>query len=219
MTVRPTLRTERGLSRRGSTAIACIDEVGRGALAGPVTVGVVISSLDARPPRGVRDSKELSAQARRNVMPLIQQWARAWSVGHASAAEIDARGIIAALRLAAVRALEQLTVAPDVIVLDGSHDFLTPAAQVSLVEDEPADPMPPVLMVVGGDRRCVGVACASIVAKCARDAVMEDLAIEHPQFEWQRNKGYGTREHLVAIAEHGPCDEHRRTWRLTGRTV
>lgn len=215
MTVRPTLRVERRLLGNGARSVACIDEVGRGALAGPVTVGVVVVSAgSARPPRGVRDSKALTADERARLLPQIQEWAVAWSVGHASAGEIDSDGIMGALRTATMRALGALASRPDVILLDGDRDFLTPSTQVTLWEQVPAMDFPPVTTIVRGDGRCVGIASASIVAKCARDELMVDLATTFPQFQWQQNKGYGTKEHLAAIERHGASSEHRRSWRL-----
>lgn len=215
MTVRPTLRLERRLLRNGALSVACIDEVGRGALAGPVTVGVVVVSAgSARPPRRVRDSKALTADERAGLLPHIQEWAVAWSVGHASAGEIDSDGIMGALRTATMRALGALASRPDAILLDGDRDFLTARAQGTLWGEEPAADFPQVTTVVRGDGRCVGIACASIVAKCARDELMVDLASDFPQFQWQQNKGYGTKEHLAAIERYGASSEHRRSWRL-----
>lgn len=215
MTVRPTLRLERRLLSNGALSVACIDEVGRGALAGPVTVGVVVVSAgSARPPRGVRDSKALTPDERAGLLPRIQEWAVAWSVGHASAGEIDSDGIMGALRTATMRALGALASRPDAILLDGDRDFLTARAQGTLWGEEPAADFPQVTTVVRGDGRCVGIACASIVAKCARDELMVDLASDFPQFQWQQNKGYGTKEHLAAIERYGASSEHRRSWRL-----
>ena len=217
MTVRPTLRRERHLFRQGATVIACIDEVGRGALAGPVTVGVVLLSDDVRrAPRGIRDSKLLSPQSREALLPQIREWVTAHAVGHASAQEIDESGIMACLRAAALRALSDLPAAPDAILLDGRHDFLAVTRQTSLW-DPPETGLPSVTTVVRGDLRCTGIACASIIAKCARDALMVQLATDYPNFEWARNKGYGTREHVEAIARFGPSREHRRSWRLPVR--
>lgn len=133
--VRPDLRHERGLLRSGARVVAGMDEVGRGALAGPVSVGVVAVDLTTRAcPQGVADSKLLSPAARERLLPALGRWGLARAVGHASAQEIDALGIIAALRLAGTRALAALDVEVDLVLLDGSHDWLTtpaiPAAPV-----------------------------------------------------------------------------------------
>lgn len=212
--MRPTLRVERRLFRHGTRVLACMDEVGRGALAGPVTVGVVLLSHDSRrAPRGIRDSKLLSAHAREELLPQIEGWVSASAVGHATAQEIDDVGIMAALGLAARRALTDLPTAPDGILLDGNHDFLSSDRQGVLWGGEDVM-VPEVTTVVRGDLRCTGIACASIVAKCARDALMVEAAKAHPSFGWERNKGYGTPDHLEAIARCGPSPDHRRSWRL-----
>jgi ribonuclease HII len=138
----PTLRYEREVWRAGAGLLAAVDEVGRGALAGPVSVGVVLLEATTKPaPLGVADSKLLTPQARQRLVPRIRRWALDCAVGHASAAEIDQIGIIAALRVAAERAMSQLAAAPDWVLLDGNHDYLTPRPvvarcdQPSLFED------------------------------------------------------------------------------------
>jgi ribonuclease HII len=133
--VPPTLRFERQAWREGAGLLAAIDEVGRGALAGPVSVGVVLLHPDTKPaPAGVADSKLLTPLARERLVPRIRRWALDCSVGHASADEIDAIGIIAALRLAAERAVSALSTRPDWILLDGNHDYLTPRPDIPLFE-------------------------------------------------------------------------------------
>ena len=233
----PSLRVERGLHRSGYAVVAGMDEVGRGALAGPVSVGVVIVDANARTvPQGVRDSKLLSAPARVSLVPRIQKWALGYAVGHASPAEIDAIGIMAALRLAGVRALEALPVRPDIIVLDGNHDWLTAADEVGLfafadeIELRVSDSdgldgagagvgrksTPPVHTVIKADVGCSSVAAASVLAKVERDDLMVALAGEYPAYRWELNKGYAAPEHLAALAAHGTSEIHRRSWRLGG---
>lgn len=225
----PTLRLERSLLRAGATHLACVDEVGRGALGGPVSVGVVVVTLTTRTaPRGVRDSKLLTPAVRAQLVPKVQRWATAYAVGHASAAEIDARGIVPALRLAGQRALAALPVRPDVVLLDGNHDYLTPPGprpsdDPTLFEmaTGPADVMAPgavprVVTAVKGDMRCAGVAAASILAKTERDALMTDLAVRHPGYGWEANKGYASPDHVAALGRLGACVEHRRSWSLPG---
>lgn len=222
MTSRTTLRVERQLLREGAAIVCGVDEVGRGALGGPVTVGVVaVDVATARSLPGVRDSKLLTPRARQDLVPRIQRWATAHAVGHASAAEVDEVGIIGALRRAGLRAWSQLSVRPDMILLDGSHDWLTPPAQGSLL-DEPGGEeavqvdLPPVTTRVKADLTCTTVAAASVLAKVERDAIMGRLAEEHPGYGWDRNKGYASPDHLAALEQRGPCDQHRRSWRLPG---
>lgn len=225
-TARPTphLRHERALLRTGLRYVAGMDEVGRGSLAGPVSVGVVVVDVATRSaPRGVADSKLLSPAARQALLPSLDRWGVARAVGHASPDEIDERGIIAALRLAGTRALRSvLTVVEhvDAVVLDGSHDWLTPPApdlfgtQGELFDGQGEISLPVVHLKVKADRSCASVAAASVLAKCERDALMVRHAVAHPQYRWEENKGYAAPEHLAALREHGPSPLHRRSWRL-----
>lgn len=218
MSAAPSLRIERRLLREGRAAVACVDEVGRGALSGPVTVGMVLVTPQTRTaPRGVRDSKLLTPQARRDLVPRIERWAAAHAVGHATAAEIDRYGIITAMRLAGHRAVALLSPRPDLLLLDGNHDYLTAPDQGALfAPDGLVDDLPPVMTMVKADLRCAAVAAASILAKTTRDAIMVDLAAEHPEYGWDVNKGYASPDHIAALAEHGPTVHHRRSWRLPG---
>lgn len=211
------LRVERELLRAGARLVAGVDEVGRGALCGPATVGVVVIGATTRSaPPGVRDSKLLTPAARTDLAPRIRRWAVAWAVGHATAAEVDAVGIIAALRQAGHRALAALPQLPDVVLLDGNHDYLSPPSEPSLFEAEQVTPMPTVRPLVKADLRCAAVAAASILAKTERDAIMADLAGRYPGYGWEGNKGYATPDHIDALGRLGPSDEHRRSWRLPG---
>jgi len=221
---RPSLRLERVLLRDGARVLVGMDEVGRGALAGPVSVGAVALDLQTRSgPRGVADSKLLTAQARRSLLPALSRWGLARAVGHASPAEIDELGIVGALRIAGTRALAAVAERVgeiDVVVLDGTHDWLTgPAPDLfsTLSDDVPAAPR--VVTKARADRSCASVAAASVIAKCERDALMVALHGEHPQYAWEHNKGYGAPEHLVALATHGPSPHHRTSWRLPGVAV
>jgi len=222
--VAPHLRHERLLLRDGARLLAGMDEVGRGSLAGPVSVGVVVVDVTTRSaPKGVADSKLLAPAARTRLLPALGRWGLARAVGHASAAEIDEVGIIAALRLAGTRALGAVaaSVGPvDVVLLDGSHDWLSRPAQADLftLDDEPTLPVPRVHMRVKADRTCASVAAASVLAKCERDAMMVGLSAEHPAYRWDENKGYASPEHMAALRELGPSVLHRRSWRLPGTT-
>jgi ribonuclease HII len=224
----PTLREERRLLREGGHRyLAGMDEVGRGALAGPVSVGVVVVDLETRTaPAGVRDSKLLSPAARQALAPRLQRWGVARAVGHAEPWEIDRVGIIAALRLAARRALQALPVRPDCVLLDGSHDWLSPPAmptpQPGLFDLAPQQlpvepgPHPQVVTRVKADLRCAAVASASVIAKVERDAIMVARSGDYPAFGWHENKGYAAPEHIAALQRLGPCTQHRCSWQLPG---
>jgi ribonuclease HII len=217
--VRPSLRLERSLLRDGVTYLACADEVGRGALSGPATVGMVVITAETKTaPKGVRDSKLLTPEARTRLAPKVRRWAIAHSVGHASPDEIDEFGIIAALRLAGHRALAGLTVVPDLILLDGNHDYLRHPDQQALFGSPPglAAVVPPVVTAIKADMRCAAVAAASILAKTSRDALMVELAETHPGYGWHENKGYASPEHIEALRLLGPSAAHRRSWSLPG---
>lgn len=214
----PSLRTEKRLFREGHRRIAACDEVGRGALSGPATVGVVmVDETVCRPLPGLRDSKLLLPAAREALVPRIRRWVVGHAVGHASAAEVDEIGILPALRLAAGRALFEIGVRPDVVLLDGNHDYLTPPAQRGLFGTESLFPdldLPRVVTQIKADLTCSSVAAASILAKCERDAIMVGLAETYGDYGWEVNKGYATPEHMAALRRHGPSDQHRQSWRL-----
>ena len=216
---KPSLRVERLLQRQGHRLLAGMDEVGRGALAGPVSVGVVVIDESVRSaPVGVKDSKLLTEAARTRLVPRIRRWAVAYAVGHASPQEIDAVGIMAALRLAGTRALDGLGMTPDLVILDGNHDWLTAPSEVGLFAfaEETGPSTPPVTTMIKADLKCSSVAAASVLAKVERDELMIRLAADHPAYAWGFNKGYSAPEHIDALARVGPCELHRRSWRLPG---
>lgn len=205
---------ERALWDAGARTVAGIDEVGRGALAGPVSVGVAVVAPCETWPDGLTDSKLLSAARREALIAPLQAFGVARAVGHAAASEIDEVGIIAALRLAARRALDAIPVAVDAVLLDGTHDWLTPPpADLFAVESDSWD-APPVTMVVKGDRACASIAAASVLAKVERDALMAAAHADHPAYGWDGNKGYGAAVHLDALRALGPSPLHRVSWRL-----
>jgi ribonuclease HII len=221
---KPSLRVERELQRAGHRLVAGMDEVGRGALAGPVSVGVVVIDEECRSaPVGVKDSKLLSHQVRERLVPKIRRWATGYAVGHASPSEIDRYGIMVALRFAGTRALAALPVIPDLILLDGNYDWLTDPGRVGLfglLEDgfavDPVAPFVPVRTMIKADLFCSSVAAASVLAKVERDAMMVALAAEVPGYAWELNKGYSAPEHFAALELHGPTVHHRVSWRLPG---
>jgi len=212
--VAPSLRLERRLLRGGAVRLGGMDEVGRGAPAGPVHVGlVVLDAASGRPPSGVRDSKLLTAPARRRLVTGIEKWAAAFAVGSASPGEVDALGLNGALRLAGLRALGQIDEPPELVILDGSYDWLSPGEPTG-VGTACATRGPEVVTRVKADLSATSVAAASILAKVARDALMVGLAAECPGYGWEANKGYGTPAHLTAIRTLGLTPHHRHSWRL-----
>jgi ribonuclease HII len=207
----PDDRIERSLCDEGMRLVAGLDEVGRGAWAGPVSVGVVVFPEDLEPPDGVRDSKMLTEDRREALYPLITEWSSAWSVGHAGPGECDSLGMTAALRLAARRALDGLGFQPGVVLMDGAFDYVTQPDR----DDEAAPmvrPTPPVRTVVRGDASCVSIAAASILAKVTRDRMMRTMSASFPPFDFHRNKGYPSPVHRTALAGFGLTSIHRRSW-------
>jgi ribonuclease HII len=146
-----------------------------------------------------RDSKMLDPARREELAERIRSFALAFAVGHASNVEIDELGMSAAMRLAARRAVDCLSVRPVVCLLDGNWDFLSDYGTVNQ-------------RVVGGDGRSASIAAASIVAKVTRDRLMVEADPDHPAYQFASNKGYPSPEHRAALREHGPCELHRRTW-------
>lgn len=208
MSAAPTLQVEQAFFAEGAPVVIGVDEVGRGAIAGVVAVGVcaILPGVDAAPDC-LRDSKLLSPARRAEVEPLVHAWAAAVAVGEAEPAEIDAHGIVAALGMAARRGLIALhaagiDVGASTVLLDGSHDWLTPALSSP----------PRILTRVKADRDCASVAGASVVAKQHRDALMVADHERWPVYGWNGNKGYGSPDHLAAVAEHGASPRHRVTW-------
>ena len=200
----PTLDYERELMASGARIIAGMDEVGRGAIAGPVTIGVVaIDATIGAVPEGLADSKLMTPKRREVMVPIAKEWGLAWATGSATAAEIDKYGIMTALSLAGSRALTALTVRPDIIILDGNNSFL-------LEEDDG----PRIVTRIKGDQTCASVSAASVIAKVERDALMTQLHEQFPHYGWIGNKGYGAALHTDAIKIHGVTDLHRKSWNL-----
>lgn len=196
----PTLEFELSLWHDGFSRLAGIDEAGRGAWAGPVTAAAVILPPDpsvANSLERVRDSKLMTPAEREAWAPRIRETAAAWGVGFASAAEIDALGIVPATKLAAVRALEDL--APDYLLTD----FLV-FREIDL----------PQTALVKGDQRSLSVAAASVLAKTARDARMREMDRKYPGYGFAQHKGYGTRLHRLSIKKLGTCEIHRRSFSI-----
>ena len=193
----PTLEFESSLWAVGLTRLAGIDEVGRGALAGPVyAAAVVLPMRDTILAElyGVRDSKQMTPEEREDWAPAIKEKALAFSIGWASCKEIDRYGIAPATKLAARRALKGLPAQAQHLLLDYIR-----LEKVVL-------PQTPIL---GGDARCLSISAASVIAKVARDAELRKLDTRFPRYGFGSHKGYATEEHLAAIKKHGPCLQHR----------
>lgn len=192
----PSTAVERALWEEGHEVVVGMDEVGRGAWAGPLTVGAAVIPKDRRLNK-VRDSKMLTEAEREAMFDRIADWCVAWSVGHASEEECDELGMSEAQRLAAQRALDDLGVASDRVLLDGKWDFVGQGTTQLLVK---------------GDARCLSIAAASILAKVTRDRIMRAEAEHHPHWAFELNKGYPCPRHKTALRGVGPSAIHRRAW-------
>jgi ribonuclease HII len=196
----PTLRHERILLREGARLVIGMDEVGRGAIAGPVAVGLSIVDVETRTaPEGLKDSKLLPEPKREELHPKVARWSRYAAVGMASNERIEQIGIIAALGLAARRAIDAIReqgvdLSGAVVLLDGSHDWLSPAINGAI----------PVTMKVKADRTCAAVAAASVLAKVQRDRLMIDNDAVHPGYVWTSNKGYASTTPASSASERAP---------------
>ncbi|HIT36247.1 MAG TPA: ribonuclease HII [Candidatus Faecousia intestinavium] len=196
MSVQNMWEIEDSLFDQGIGVICGVDEAGRGPLAGPVYAAAVILPRDLEIP-GLTDSKKLSDKKRRELFPIIQEQAVAFGIGVASEKEIDEINILQATFLAMKRALEKLSVRPDLALIDGNRetDFGVPAKTV-----------------VKGDSLSASIAAASILAKVSRDDYMMELAQKYPQYGFDIHKGYGTKAHYQALREFGPSEVHRMTF-------
>ena len=207
----PTLRHERACWAAGWNRLAGVDEVGRGSLAGPLVAAAVVlprcAGSDQRRLRraleGVRDSKQLSAEARISALAAILDVAESVSIGMVEAGELDGIGLGVANRVAMERAVDALAVTPEALLLDAcllSSDL-------------------PQIGLVRGDACCLSIAAASIVAKVARDRIMVEAHRVDPRYGFADHKGYGTASHLRALEEHGPGPIHRRSFAPVARRV
>jgi ribonuclease HII len=191
----PGLSVERELWDAGCDVVAGIDEVGRGAWAGPLTVAVAILPRDRRVYK-VRDSKMLTEAEREALFERIARWVTAWGVGHASPMECDELGMSEAQRVAARRALDCLDVRPGCVLIDGAWDFVGGETR----------------RIVKGDATCLSIAAASILAKVTRDRIMRAEAEHYPHWWFDSNKGYPGPRHTAALQWYGPSAIHRRSW-------
>jgi ribonuclease HII len=202
--VNPDTFFESKLWKSGLLHIAGLDEAGRGALAGPVAVGAVIlpknKALLSRTLAGVRDSKQMTPLERETLAPRIKKIALTWSVGFASAEEIDSQGIVCATRLAALRALDGLTLAPHYLLTD----FRLELPQLDISQTA----------LVKGDALCLSIAAASVLAKTTRDELMCELDQSYQGYGLGKHKGYGTQSHRSALERLGLSAIHRRSFEL-----
>jgi ribonuclease HII len=187
---------ERLLLDQGHQVIVGVDEVGRGAWAGPLMVGAAVLPPGRRV-YGVRDSKQLTEAVRERLFDRVAAWCLAWSVGAATPVECDTLGMAEAQRRAAARAIDALGVVPDHVLVDGNWDFVGRG---------------PATRVVRGDASCLSIAAASILAKVTRDRRMRAEAEHFPGYEFDSNKGYPCPRHKMALQAFGPTTIHRRTW-------
>ncbi len=200
--LRCTRRLEAQAFRRGCRFVAGCDEVGRGALLGPLYAAAVILDPE-KPIPGLNDSKKLPPQERLRLADQVRRHALSFHIVAVEAAEVDALNVYEASRQAMIRALRALVPVPDFVLTDAmplSRPGRTSEFRI------------PHQAVVHGDARSASIAAASILAKVARDARLEELHLHYPHYGLADNKGYGTPEHLAALARYGPCPQHRQTF-------
>lgn len=178
--------------------VAGIDEVGRGAWAGPVTYAAVILPSDRRMYK-LRDSKMLDAGRREELHDRLRDFALGIGIAHATNTDIDEIGMSPAMRQAAARAVDALPIRPDVVLVDGNWDFLPG-------QDYERE------LIVYGDAHSASIAAASIIAKVTRDRMMIEAHDTHPAYQFHSNKGYPAPVHVAALDDVGPCDLHRHSW-------
>jgi ribonuclease HII len=192
----PKLSVERALWDDGHDVVVGVDEVGRGAWAGPIMVGAAVLPRDRRVYK-VRDSKMLTERERERLFDRIAEWCVTWAVGGASHEECDQLGMSAAQKLAAQRAIDGLGVEPDTVLIDGNWDFVERGSTKRIVR---------------GDQTCLSISAASILAKVTRDRLMRAEEPHFPGYDFELNKGYPCPRHKMALKAWGPTTIHRRTW-------
>lgn len=200
---RPSRDVERSLHADGHRVVVGVDEVGKGAWAGPLAIGVAIvpdeGSVPSDVETAIRDSKSISEKKREAMFDALAAWCTAWSIGTASARECDELGMSRAQRLATSRAFASLSTPVDAAIVDGPWDFVSPL-------------VPHVTNVVKGDTKCLSVAAASILAKVTRDRMMRDWANDFPAYRFESNKGYPCAWHRAGLFALGPSSIHRTSW-------
>jgi ribonuclease HII len=204
---------ERTLRSQGHALVAGVDEVGRGAWAGPLSIGVAVVKPRAERtmPAWLRDSKQLSEERREDIFEAVGAWCVDWAIGHSSAEECDAWGMTLAWRVAAERALEGLSQVPDALLIDGPTNLLRRPGDSGGFAGH-------VRPVVKGDARCASVAAASVLAKVVRDRLMRGESEHFPAYDFDRNKGYPSPQHQMALQGYGLSALHRRWAYVEGLT-
>lgn len=190
------LEYEQNAMNKGFSAVCGVDEAGRGPLAGPVCAAAVILPMNTII-EGVNDSKKLSEKKRESLFEVIKSTARSYCIAYASVEEIESMNILNATMLAMKRAVEGLDVKADYAMIDGNR---LPDLNI---ESE---------FIIKGDARSMSIACASILAKVSRDRLLYEYAKEYPQYHFEKHKGYGTKVHVEALKEYGPCPYHRMSF-------
>lgn len=188
---------EREAEHSGYRSVAGVDEAGRGPLAGPVVAAAVVLPRDISLP-GLRDSKKMSATLRARLFGQIIKKCTGFGIARVDETTIDEINILQAALLAMKRAVEQLPLEPDLLLIDGNHGIECKTHQK---------------IIIGGDDVSLSIAAASVLAKVTRDRLMEEYHKQYPRYEFSRHKGYGTRLHKERIREYGPCPIHRKTFK------
>ncbi len=195
----PNFKEEKTLINQGCKYIVGIDEVGRGAWAGPLVVGAVVLPQAKRLYK-IRDSKLLTCEKRENIFPKIINWVESWAIGEVSSLEIDKLGLSKAIKLAAKRAIKNLMVNADFVLIDGNWNYLRKIFPKNCKT------------IKEGDGKCLSIATASIIAKVIRDRRLIELHCLYPKYDFARNKGYPTKKHITMLKKIGPCKIHRKSY-------
>ncbi len=195
----PNLKEEKSLISQGYKYVIGIDEVGRGAWAGPLVVGAVILPRNKRLYK-IRDSKLLTREKREQLFPKITNWVSGWAVGEVSSFEIDKLGLSKSIQLAAQRAIFNLRINIDFVLIDGNWNYLKDIYPKNF------------RTIKSGDSLCLSIATASILAKFIRDRKLTELHSLYPNYNFKNNKGYPTKEHINNLSQFGPCEIHRQSY-------
>lgn len=193
-------RIEKELYKKGVKLICGVDEVGRGSWAGPLVVCAVILRTDKRIHK-IKDSKALDIKTREKLYPVILKNLIDCSIGEVTHKEIDKHGLSRATKIAGERCIKNLKLIPEIVLLDGNWNYLSREIKVKTI--------------VKGDSKSVSIASASIVAKVIRDRLLDIHHTKYPQYNFSKNKGYGTKEHREAIKKHGLSKIHRKSYNLS----
>lgn len=195
----PNFKLEKELYSQGVKLVCGMDEVGRGALAGPLVVCAIILQSEHKIHK-IKDSKELDIKKREKMYPVILENCLDYSIGEVSHKEIDKHGLSRAIKIAGERCINNLKLIPEIVLLDGNWNYLKEVIKTKTI--------------IKGDTKSVSIAAASIVAKVTRDRLLDIYHEKHPHYNFKKNKGYGTKEHKQAIKKHGLSALHRKSFKL-----